>query len=244
MEDPTMSEAPTLRRWYEDTRRPNMAWRISPATLRAFDRSIQTFDAFAGEGIRVDAIDEAKLAEFIERRELGPRGRHTARYRRSMARCVRRIVRDFDPNLLAASRDPQMPPGDGQSHLTLRGYVDEVYLPAVLANSSDDYRSNTRSKICQFDEFHGGDVLLSELADAMLESFLASLLKNNRSVGTVNQYRAIICAVWRHAWRVGFSPAPPRVKKLPAAKPAEFCTSPAKDGRPPAQEFPRLFYGS
>lgn len=236
--------APTLRRWYEDSRRPDMAWRLSPATLRVFDKSITAFERFAGDDLRVDAINEPKLAAFIARRELGPRGRHTARYRRSMARCVRRIVRDFDPTLLAASRDPQMPPGDGQSHLTLRGYVDEVYLPAVLANSSDDHRSNTRSKICQFDEFHGGDVLLSELADAMLESFLASLWKNNRSVGTVNQYRAIICAVWRHAWRVGLSTAPPRVKRLPSPIPAEARGSLPNDERALAPTFPRLYSGN
>lgn len=214
------TEAPSLRTWYEENRRPEMAWRLSPATLRAFDRSIQTFDAFAGAGVRVNAINDAKLAEFVERRELGPRGRHTVRYRREMARCVRRIVRDFDPALLAASRDPHAPTGDGQTHLTLRGYVEEVYLPTALADSSDAHRANARSKIRQFDEFHGGDILLNELSDALLEAFLGSRVKNGRPVGTANHFRAIICAVWRHAYRVGFSPKPPRVKRLRDPRPA------------------------
>lgn len=210
-------EAPTLRRWYEESRRPQLVWRLSPTSLGMFDRAIRSFEGFAGDGIRVDAIDEGKLAAFIKPPWLARQSNSRPyAYRRDLARCVRRIVRDFDSKLLAATDHSHATANDEKSHLSLRGYVDEIYQLTALAYSTEAHRANVRSKVAQFDDFHGGDVQVSELDDRMLEGFLNSLLKSKRSVGTVNQYRAIICAVWRQAYRVGFCPKPPRLKKLAA----------------------------
>jgi integrase len=207
-------EAPTLRVWYQDYRRREMAWRASTATITAFDRAVDYFEAFAGGGVKVDAISEAQLSEFIAERQAGPKGEQTPKYRRELARCVRRIVRDWNPALPIPSEDAKSPEPSPEASQTLQGYFDEVYFPTVMFNVSAGYQTYSRTILRRFHQFHGRQILLSELEDAHLAHYLRSRLEEGRPASTVNGERRVICAIWRHADRAGLTAKPPRVKKL------------------------------
>jgi integrase len=60
----------------------------------------------------------------------------------------------------------------------------------------------------------GRDVEIRELSDGILADFLKSQLSKGLSVATVNNYRAVLLAVWNHAFTNRVVDRAPRVKKL------------------------------
>ncbi len=106
--------------------------------------------------------------------------------------------------------EPVMTPG------TVSHFFETVYLPQRLVGASKIGIENYRTKIRQFEKFLGRPVLINELNDTLVASFLNDRVDAGLRKVTVNVCRAHILAIWRLAVELGQVVERPSIKKLRA----------------------------
>jgi integrase len=200
-----------LGTYYEKQFRPTIEKTLTAGRLKIYDRAVELFTRFAGDELRLNQVTEKHLSGFITCR--GARWIHSEKHRRELAGCIRRIVRARRPGQLreARARDVAEKPPKAGSALD---YFDRVYAPRVLFACAPRTAPESRPAIRLLNEHFGRDVLLRELSDQLAAIHFAWLSAQGLRPATVNQHRAIIFAVWRHAYDAGLVNRLPRVKKI------------------------------
>ena len=94
--------------------------------------------------------------------------------------------------------------------ISLSNFLKESYAPQRLADSSVDLVDRYHLTIDHLSCFLACDATFEHLVEDIVERFLAWLKKSDRFANaTINGYRAMLLALWRHAWRKS------KVKELP-----------------------------
>lgn len=204
----------TLRQWYWATYRPSLRLRVTHGRVAIYDRAVDLMEAFAGRDLAIGDVTEVMLSEFITKRFKGRKGIHTEKHRRELAGHVRSIVRDWNPAALVSARDRSDVADEPLAPQSLRQHFESVYLPQEMFDKQLKSQESTRNAIRRLDACFGRPVLLGEISDKIAADFFRNLLAQNYPATTVNNFRRHIFSVWRHAHRLGLTPAAPGVKRL------------------------------
>jgi integrase len=104
--------------------------------------------------------------------------------------------------MISLGRNQQ--PGDP----TLTAFLDAIYLPSRIA-VSEGWADQLRIAIGRLEEWHGGEVHVSQLSEPFLRGFLSSYAEH-QAAGTVNGKRGALLALWQCAWEEGLVEQPPK----------------------------------
>jgi integrase len=208
-----MSKSQTLSEYYFRTYRQTL--RLTYGRIAIFDRAVGLLEQFAGASLRLSAVSEELLGDFIACEAPSRKGGNTTdKHRRELASCIRRIVRHWNPAALLHARDCSDLAQATAAPNSLREHFEEVYLPQEMFNCNAESQNDTRRTIRKLNEFLGRDVMLSELTDAVAASFFRWLRSQGYPETTVNKFRRTLFSVWRHAAARGLVARDPKVKKL------------------------------
>jgi integrase len=196
----------SLRAYYTSVFRPAALKRLSRKRVEQYDSALRRFEKFVGGGPRLGSVTHELLADFTK----SLRSRRTSpKLSTNLAGCICKIVREWDGT--AAPRVEVLPPAEPG---TLRHYFEETYKPEVMFACDPESANNTLRAIRRLRQHMGRDVLLSELSDGIAADFLQSLRKKGMSTTSTNNYRAVLIAVWNHAFMNCVVDRAPRIKKL------------------------------
>jgi integrase len=202
----TWDSSSLLRAYYLAVFRPAARKRLHYKWVERYDASLRRFEKFVGGRPRLGAVTHELLSQFTK--ALRSR-RCSEKNAKNLAGCIRTIVREWDGTAVPRVEFlPSAEPG------TLRYYFEHTYKPEVMFNCSPLSVADTLRGIRKLRKFAGHDVLLSELDDGLIASFLKSLLAKGAPATSVNGERAVLLAVWNHAYDNRAVDRAPRVKKL------------------------------
>lgn len=194
----------SLARFYAEVFRPSAAWHVSDYRLRIYDQTVQRLIAHCGGAspslgeVTDELIEELLAAQFDNR---------SKDWRKQIASCLRRIVRAWNPLTILRERVPDLKAG------TLREHFENCYIPERLTGARPHTIPEYRTALKAFHAYVGRDVLLSELSDGLVAGFLKAVRESDRSIATVNKFRAHLLAIWRNAHEHRLVDTLPRIRK-------------------------------
>lgn len=92
-------------------------------------------------------------------------------------------------------------PCSALSSRSLETFYEQDYRVVRLANKAKSTIGDYRTMLRRLSEFTGFAPTFADLNEERAEHFLAWLARNELAAETVNKYRAMLLAPWRHAWR-------------------------------------------
>jgi integrase len=200
-----------LERFYQQTFRPEIESKRSKSCLRDYDHAVAHAKAQFGAKVQLADLTEAALKRFIA---AAAKKGTSAAHRRTMAGKLRMIVRRAEPAALTPPRHRYNPAATFEPG-TLRHFFDTSYVKERMVGVRRSSIDTARSAIRRLSEHVGAEVRLDQLSDSLLAEYFAKLLAEGASPVTVNnRNRAVLFAIWRHAYDHGKVQRLPRVRKL------------------------------
>lgn len=216
-----------LSKHYLERVRPELRARRSRRHINSCDRTVIRFEEFCrrhwtGKNISAETVDA-----FVDHlREEGK----SERTRQQFRSIIRRVLRGFVPTLIDKPNpakpkkkiqgqqqgfyDRLPPPPAG----SLREYFEATYRPQVLLGGSRTNLQRYKQMLLELRQHAGRDVALGELTNDLAAQFFAAQFERGLSATSVNNTRAVLRAVWTHAFDRGKVAEPLRIKKFKAER--------------------------
>ena len=108
---------------------------------------------------------------------------------------------------------------DAASYPIVADFLREIYIPLRMLGKKSGSHKMYRYQVAAFSRLLGRPALLSDLSDTQIARALSLRVAEGAAPATVNDLRAVLCAVANFAWRRGLLDVPPEVPTLPMDEP-------------------------
>lgn len=206
----------TLLATFEQRMRPKLIGKRSQNRLNTIARAIDYFDRFLGRHATADDVaNQSTLARFHEFRVVH-RGRSESAFhdlRCALITVARELEPARFPKPIRGRKKPPLPePEPG----TARHFYETVYRPQCLLGKSASHKRDMLRTLRALFDFHGRDVRLDELSDALAAAFFEWIIARGHRLETVNGHRRRLFALWRIARERGLIAHDPHVRTFKA----------------------------
>ena len=214
----------TLRHCYETIVKPRVLARAKPSWTIQNDAAVRKFYLFCAGDIAVNAVTDARLAEF-QKWMTTARG-HTSDLAEKYTACIRRILREWNPAEFPRPQNRAWNKIDEieTAEMSVRWYFNEHYLPAhALRKTTEDWY---RLMLRKLDRWLGRDAMLADFNRDTVNKYLMAM-QAIRSAAVVHAMRRTMLTIWRAAYDDDLIEYAPRsIRKIKAPYPTPDAWSP------------------
>ena len=190
----------------------------SPWTAEQYKRTVAKFVQFAGSDVvPVASITERMTEQFREWMLTCGVGLETSRIYFGYLRAIVRAHRPKAFPLRFNGRiQNQAPTSDAAFDVpgSLFSFAKESYFPEKMIGAKESSRCHLLCSIRNLCRIEGRNIAVSELSDELVSDFMSRLLEAGLARPTINNNRADLLCVWRHAYKKKLNPIWPTVGKL------------------------------